>query len=142
MFHGVAQESGKGVPSCIFQNKDTSEISHAKARWNLKVATLKVYPSIPGIAALSLYDSKPFYFISNACEVVKWNNMTRRVRSKEKNRMVEMPFFRFESDPRLQHWNECYIFSIPNKKYLLLGYIYAQEEAVVVNSDVVFTDAT
>ena len=42
---------------------------------------------------LSLYDSKPFYFMSNACEVVKWNKMTRKVWTKEKNRMVEMPFF-------------------------------------------------
>ena len=82
--------------------------------------------------ALSLYDSKPFYFMYNACEVVKWNKMTRNVRSKEKISMVEMPFFRFESDPRLHHWNECYIFSIPNKKYISMGYIYAQEEAVVV----------
>ena len=40
------------------------------------------------------YDSKPFYFMSNACEVVKRNKMTRKVWSKEKNWMVEMPFFR------------------------------------------------
>ena len=43
---------------------------------------------------LSLYDSKLFYFMSNACEVVKWNKMTRKVWSKEKNRMVKMPFLR------------------------------------------------
>ena len=44
--------------------------------------------------AFSLYDSKPFYFVSNACEVVKWNKMTRKVWSKESNRMFEMPFLR------------------------------------------------
>ena len=44
--------------------------------------------------ALPLYDSKPFNLMSNACEVVKWNKMTRKAWSKEKNRMVEMPFFR------------------------------------------------
>ena len=32
--------------------------------------------------------------MSNACEVVKWNKMTRKVWSKEKNRMAKMPFFR------------------------------------------------
>ena len=32
--------------------------------------------------------------MSNSCEVVKWNKMTRKVWSKEKNRMVEMLFFR------------------------------------------------
>ena len=44
------------IPSCLFQNKETSKIAHAKARWTLKVATLKGDPSIPGIVALSLYD--------------------------------------------------------------------------------------
>ena len=71
MFHEVSLEKGKGVPSCIFQKKETSKIAHAKARWTLKVATLKGNPSIPGIVELSLYDSKPFYFMSNECEVVK-----------------------------------------------------------------------
>ena len=62
-----------------FKKKETSKIAHAKAWWTLKVATLKGDPSIPGIVALSLYDSKPFYFMSNACEVVKWNKITRKV---------------------------------------------------------------
>ena len=85
---------GQGVPSCLFQKKETPEIAHVKARWTLKVATLKGDPSIPGIVALSLYYSKPFYFMSNACKVVKWNKMTRKVWSKETNRMVKTPFFR------------------------------------------------
>ena len=82
MFHGVSREKGKGVPSCIFQKKETSKIAHTKARCTLKVATLKGDPSISGIVALSLYGSKPFYLISNACEVVKWNKMIRKVWSK------------------------------------------------------------
>ena len=83
MFHGVVQEKGKGVPSCLFKNKETSKIAHAKARWNLKVAALKGDHSISGIVALYLYDSKPLYFMSNACELVKWNKMTCKVWSKE-----------------------------------------------------------
>ena len=94
MFHGVAREKGNGVPACLFQKKETSTIAHAKARWTLKVVNLKGNPSIPGIVALSFYDCKPFYFMSNACEVVKWNKMARKVWSKETNWMFEMPFFR------------------------------------------------
>ena len=94
MFHGVGQEKDKGVPTRIFQKKETSKIAHAKARWTLNVATLKDDPSIPGIVALPLYDSKPFYFMYNACEVVKWNKMTRKVWSKESNTMVKIPSFR------------------------------------------------
>ena len=79
IFYGVAREKGKGVPSSIFQKEETSKIAYAKARWTLKVATLKGDHSIPGIVTLSLYDSKPFHFIYNPCEVVKWNKMTRKV---------------------------------------------------------------
>ena len=67
--------------------------------------------------------------------------MTRKVWSKEKNRMANA-ILPFKFDQQLQHWNECYRFSRPDKKYLPLGSIYAQEEVVVVNYDVVFTDAT
>ena len=67
MFHRVALKNGKGVLSCLFQKKDTSKISHAKARWTVKVITLKGDSSIPGIVAFSLYDSKPLYFMSDAC---------------------------------------------------------------------------
>ena len=84
IFRGVAREKGKGVPSCIFQKKETSKIAHAKARWTLKVDTLKGDPSIPGIVAFSLYGSNPFYFMSNACEVFKCKKMTRKVWSKGK----------------------------------------------------------
>ena len=41
MFHGVSRAKGKGVTSCLFQKKETSNISHVKARWTLKFATLK-----------------------------------------------------------------------------------------------------
>ena len=78
--------------------------------------------------------------MSNACEVVKWNKMTRKVGSKKYDGRNAILMFKF--DPQLQHWNECYRFSRPDKKYLPLVYIYAQEEVVVVNYDVVFTDAT
>ena len=93
MLHGFAREKGKSLPSFIFQKKETSKIAHTKARWTLKVATLKGDPSIPGIVALSLYDSKSFYFMYNVCKLVKWNKITCKVWSKESNRMVKMPLF-------------------------------------------------
>ena len=95
MFHGVAWEKGRGVPSCLFQKKETSKIALVKIWWTLKATTLKGDPSIPGIVELSLFDSKPFYFMSNACEVVKRNKMMHKVWSKEKNRMAKMPFSRY-----------------------------------------------
>jgi hypothetical protein len=42
-----------------------------QARGTLKVAHLKGDEKIPGLIALSYYDSKPFYMLSNACEKVQ-----------------------------------------------------------------------
>ena len=65
--------------------------------------------------------------------------MSLSFKKRHDGRNVILPF---KFDPRLQHWNECYRFSRPDKKYLPLGSIYAQEEVMVVNYDVVFTDAS
>ena len=73
MFHGSVRDKGRGVPRCLYQKKETTKLAVAQAKWTLKVSTLKGYAAIPGNVALSLYDSKPLYFMSNACEEVKWN---------------------------------------------------------------------
>ena len=78
----------------MYQKKETTKFAVAQAKWTLKVSTLKVDAAIPGIVYISLYDSKPFYFISNACEEVKWNHTTRQVWHRDLQKMVEMPFFR------------------------------------------------
>ena len=48
---------------------------------------------MPSPVSLPLYDSNPFYFMSNAYESVKWKTMTRKVWHKDLQKMVEMPFF-------------------------------------------------
>ena len=94
MFHGVAREKGRGVPACLFQKEETGKAEKANARWTLKVVHLKNDGSIPGMVTLSLYDSKPFNFISNNCDRIKWKKRTREVWHKGLQRKVEMPLFR------------------------------------------------
>ena len=94
MFHGVAREKGRGVPACVHQKKETTKTAIAKARWTLKVATLKNDEEIKGLVAVSLYDSKPFYFLTNACEEIKWQKQVRKVWHKDLKKMVDMPFNR------------------------------------------------
>ena len=90
----ICTREGQGCTIMSLSKERDIKYSSRKERWNIKVATLKGNPSISGIVELSLYDSKPFYFMSNACEVVKCNKMTHKVWSKESNRMVKIPFFR------------------------------------------------
>ena len=60
--------------------------------------------------------------------------MTMKIRNVEKLKVIEL-----KDTLKVRG---CYIFIRPDNKYLLMGSIYAQEEMVVVNYDVVFTDDT
>ena len=77
MFYGVARENGTEVLECLLQKEEKDKTEKAKARWPLKVAHLKNDSNVPGMAALSLYGSKPFYFISNTCDRIKWEKKTK-----------------------------------------------------------------
>lgn len=72
MISGVARKSGRGLPSCVYQEEVTKKEDIIRAKWTVKAAVLKGDPMVPGMVAISIYDSKPFYMISNACEQVKW----------------------------------------------------------------------
>ena len=68
MLHGVVRDKGRGVPGCLYQKKETTNLAFTQAKWTLKVSKLKGYEALPRIVALYLYKRKPFYFMSNACE--------------------------------------------------------------------------
>ena len=46
---------------------------------------------------MSFYDSKPVYFISNACKSVQWIKKARNLWHKEKGKKVEVPFYRLST---------------------------------------------
>lgn len=57
MLAGVARKSGRGIPSCLYQEEKTKKDEVAEAKWTLRVATLNGDPEIQKMVAFSLYDS-------------------------------------------------------------------------------------
>ena len=94
MLYGVTRVSGRGIPKCIIQKELTHKTEIANARGTLKVSRLVGDRYVPGLIALSLYDSKPFYMLSNACECVKWVPKKRKVWYRTLDKYVEIVFHR------------------------------------------------
>ena len=63
---------GRGVPKCVMQKEMTRKEEKNRARGTLRVAHLKGDSKIDGLVALSYYDSKPFYMMSNSTDCIKW----------------------------------------------------------------------
>ena len=93
MIHGVCRPS-RGVPKCVYQEAVTQKDALLRAKGTVKAATLVGDSTCNNLVALSFYDSKPVYFISNACEKIQWVKKKRKLWHKEKGATVEVPFFR------------------------------------------------
>ena len=94
MCYGVTRSDGRGIPQCIKQKEETTKNGIARVRGTVKVAHLKGDPSIPSMIAVSIYDVKPFYFLSNQCEKLEWTKKTRKVWHKAQNRNVNLDYYR------------------------------------------------
>ena len=92
--HGVTRMSGRGIPKCVEQEIETRKNQLEKVRGTVKLATLQGDSKCPGFVALSFYDSKPVYFLSTACDTIKWIKKERKVWHKGLQRKVPVPFHR------------------------------------------------
>ena len=72
MIYGVTRKSGRGIPKCILQEEVSTRGALARVRGTVKVAKLVGDEYIQGLVAISLYDTKPVYVMTNAIEQVKW----------------------------------------------------------------------
>ena len=93
MIHGVCRPS-RGIPNCIIQETATKKEDIIKSKGTVKCAILTGDPSCKDFVAVSFYDSKPVYFISTACNNVKWVKKQRKLWHQEKGKKVTVPFFR------------------------------------------------
>ena len=73
MIHGVIRSEGRGVPTCITQQKQTKKDDIEKNKGTLKAAIITNDEKCKGMVMLSYYDSKPVYLLSNACERIVWS---------------------------------------------------------------------
>ena len=53
-----------------------------------KLLTSRVIQKLDGLVALSYYDSKPFYMMSNAIECIEWLKKRRKAWRKDQQRMA------------------------------------------------------
>ena len=94
MVFGVTKKSGRGIPACIIQQEETTKDKIEKARGTLKVAMFVGDKKIQGLVALSYYDTKPFYMLTNAAENVEFVTKKRKIFDKSTNTMKDAPFYR------------------------------------------------
>jgi hypothetical protein len=92
--HGVARQSGRGVPKCVEQVAQTTKDMIIKNRGTVMVAKLIGEPKLKDFVAISCYDVKPFYFLTNSWSEIKWIKKTRKVWSSAKKKLVTLPYFR------------------------------------------------
>ena len=92
MIHGVCRVS-RGIPNCITQVAVTKKEELLRNRGILKAYVLKGDSKCNGIVAVSLCDSKPVYFTSNACENIRWKLKNQILWHKERGRNVNAPFY-------------------------------------------------
>ena len=93
LIHGVCRQS-RGIPKCIIQEKVTQKEDLLKNKEMLKATVLVGDSACQGLVSLSFYDSKPVYFVSNACEKIYWKKKSRKLWYKDKGKKVEAPFYR------------------------------------------------
>ena len=93
MIHGVCRPS-RGIPQCVTQVALTKKEELLRTRGTVKASVLSGDSSCPNLVVVSFYDSKPVYFVSNACEKVEWRKKERKLWHADRGAKVKVPFFR------------------------------------------------
>ena len=71
--HGVTRLDKKGIPSCVLQDVVQNKELASKVKGTVKVAVLHGEDRCRDLLAISYYDSKPVYFISNVMKKVRFS---------------------------------------------------------------------
>ena len=95
MAYGVVRSENRGVPKCIKQSAVTKKNELEKVRGTLKVTHFKGVDKIKRSFVLSLYDSNPFYMMSNAYDKVECIQKSRKIWRKDTQILVAMKFHSF-----------------------------------------------
>ena len=79
LLYGVARKSGRGLPDCVLQEEKATKTEQVKVRGTVKASKLTGDPGCPNLLAVSVYDTKPFHFLSAAAENIEWREKKREV---------------------------------------------------------------
>ena len=94
MVHGVTRPSLRGIPPAIKQNEVSKKKDLEEVRHTVKAAVLKGDEVCKDLLSVSLYDTKPVYFLTNATETLEWTQKKRKVYNPQTQRTFQMPFHR------------------------------------------------
>ena len=92
--HGVTRGELKGIPKYILQTELQNKDLQCAARGTVKAAILQGDPNIDGLVALSIYDSKPAYFLSTVMESIMWDTNKKKVFNPSTFQMFMSKFLR------------------------------------------------
>ena len=94
MVHGVTRPSLRGIPPAIKQDEVKKKKELASVRHTVKAAVLKGDEVCKDLVSISLYDTKPVYFLTNACGELNWVMKEKKVYDAVKKKTVKLPFYR------------------------------------------------
>ena len=105
MVHGVTRPTMKGIPLIVKQNEVKKKGDLEKVRHSVKAAVLKGDPDMEGLVALSIYDSKPTYFMSTVMEGIEWDVNKNKVFNSSTFKTYDTKFLRL-------NWQNRYNFEM------------------------------
>ena len=79
MLEGIARKTGRGLPQMIKQQEETTDERIEQAVRTVKAAECSIIGIPKKILAVSVYDSKPVYFLPSSATEIKWVKLTRKV---------------------------------------------------------------
>lgn len=91
---GVVRKGGRGLPECVLQADAKNKAELRQVRGTCKAAVLKGDSKCPDMLAVSVYDSKPVYFLSMIHEKIEWVQKMRLTFSKLTAKKEENMFLR------------------------------------------------
>lgn len=92
--HGVARKSGRGLPDLILQQELQNKKEQDKVKGTVRAAVLTGDQDCPSLLAVSVYDSKPVYFLTMVAEKIFWRVMKRSVYDKDRCQMKMIEYLR------------------------------------------------
>ena len=94
MVHGVTRPTLRGIPSVVKQDEVKRKSELESVRHTVKAAVLKGDEVCKELVSVSLYDTKPVYFLSMVCENITWMEKKRQVYNAQELKRFKMPFHR------------------------------------------------
>ena len=94
MVHGVTRPTLRGIPPIVKQNEVTKKSELESVRHTVKAAKVCGDEVCNNLLAISVYDTKPVYFLTNVAESIEWIKKSRKCFDPTKNETIDLPFHR------------------------------------------------